>query len=309
MPRLARAVVALTLLTCSPDASAPAAEGVDTAGPLQVFVVSEPLRYFAARIGGPDVAVSFPAPSGVDPSAWTPDTETVVAYQNADLVLRSGAGFARWADLVSLPSARVVDTSAAYRQRLRRRPGAVSHQHGPAGEHSHNKLAHTTWLDPQLAILQAAAVTDALVRLRPESESAFRLRLAALVADLDSLDDRLAAAAGPLADTPLLFSHPIYEYLIGRFELDARSLDWEPDEPPSARQWRELEAVTREHPARWLLWEAEPLAEIDRALRARGIESRVFDPCGRSPAEGDFMTVMRSNAETLETLSTATRAD
>jgi len=304
---LVRALVALTLLACSPDASEPDARGTDTAGALRVFVVNEPLRYFAARIGGPHVEVSFPAPAGVDPSTWTPDSETAAAYQTADVVLRSGAGFAGWVDLVSLPSARVVDTSAAYRERLRRRAGAATHQHGPGGEHSHGELAHTTWLDPQLAALQAAAAADALVRLRPELESAFQSELETLVADLGALDVRLEAAAEALGETPLLFSHPVYEYLIGRYELNTRSLHWEPDVPPTAQQWRELAALTREHPARWLLWESAPLPEVARELGERGIESRVFDPCANSPAEGDFLSVMRANVGTLEAISAAPR--
>lgn len=305
MRTFVRGLAAAILVACSPETGAPSSSEAAANQPASVFVVNEPLRYFAERIGGPHVEVSFPAPAGIDPSAWTPDAETVAAYQGADLVLRSGAGYARWVDLVSLPAARVVDTSVTYRERLRHRAGAVTHQHGPSGEHSHSELAHTIWLDPQLAILQAAAVADALVRVRPAFESAFRSQLEALVADLDALDDRLTAAAKALAGTPLLFSHPVYEYLIGRYELNARSLDWEPNVPPSAQQWRELAAVTREHPARWLLWEAEPLPEIDRALRERGIESRVFDPCGDTPAEGDFLAVMRANAERLEALSTS----
>ena len=32
-------------------------------------------------------------------------------------------------------------------------------------------------------------------------------------------------------------------------------------------------------------------------------ESVVFDPCGRTPADGDFLRVMRANAERLEALS------
>jgi len=290
------------LLACSPPSETPAPAAVTPSSELRVFVVNEPLRYFAERIGGPHVEVILPAPPGIDPSTWTPDAETVAAYQSADLVLRSGAGYADWIDLVSLPAARVIDTSAAYRQRLRQRTGTVTHQHGPGGEHSHGELAHTTWLDPQLAILQATAVANALVRARPAHESAFRSELAALVADLDALDGRLAAAATALAGSPLLFSHPVYEYLIGRYALNARSLDWEPDVAPTARQWRDLAAVVREQPVQWLLWEAEPLPEIDRALRERGIESVVFDPCGGTPEDGDFLRVMRANAERLAAL-------
>ena len=52
-----------------------------------VFVVNHPLQYFAERIGGDGVAVVFPATKDEDPAYWSPDPETVAAYQEADLSL------------------------------------------------------------------------------------------------------------------------------------------------------------------------------------------------------------------------------
>jgi zinc transport system substrate-binding protein len=196
----------------------------------------------------------------------------------------------------------MVDTSAALGDRLLPLEESVTHQHGPTGAHSHAGLAFTIWLDPTLAILQARAVAKAFGRARPEHEAALRANLAALEADLRALDTRLEAAARAIGDTPLLFSHPVYPYLIRRYGLDARSLHWEPDEPPDARAWRELREVLAEHPARWMLWEAEPLPETARSLRELDIESRVFDPCANVPEEGDFLAIMARNAEVLESL-------
>jgi zinc transport system substrate-binding protein len=87
-------------------------------GPLSVFVVNHPLRFMAESIGGEHVRVSFPAPADIDPATWIPDGDTLTAYQSADLILLNGAGYARWVGLASLPRARVVDTSAAFGDRL-----------------------------------------------------------------------------------------------------------------------------------------------------------------------------------------------
>ena len=291
----------------SPGDAGAGAEETATTATLRVFVVNEPLRYFAARIGGPHADVHFPAPAGIDPSTWTPGAETVAEAQAADLVLRNGAGYARWVGLASLPSERVVDTSTRYRERLLERASAVTHRHGPGGEHSHTELAFTTWLDPQLAILQATAVADALSERAPQHEARFRARLGALVTDLEELDTRLAAAAEQLGDAPILFSHPVYDYLIARFGLNAKSLHWEPGVPPTDRQWHDLDHQRRGHPARWLLWEAEPLPETAQTLRERGIESAVFDPCGATPEAGDFLAVLTANAARLEAIASAAR--
>ena len=54
---------------------------------LLIYTVNYPLQYFAQRIGGEFVTVKFPAPPGIDPAFWNPDTKTVAEYQSADVIL------------------------------------------------------------------------------------------------------------------------------------------------------------------------------------------------------------------------------
>ena len=70
---------------------------------LKVYTVNYPLAYFAERIGGDYVEVIFPAPPDIDPAFWTPDGATIGGYQNADLIILNGAGYAKWTEKVSLP--------------------------------------------------------------------------------------------------------------------------------------------------------------------------------------------------------------
>ena len=267
---------------------------------LVVYTVNEPLRDFAVRIGGDAVDVSFPAPADVDPAFWSPAPETVVAYQSADLILLQGAGYARWVERASLFSGRLVDTSAGFADRLIPLEHSVTHGHGPKGEHTHAGTAHTAWLDPTLAILQARAVAEALARTRPEQASALRERFALLEAELVALDQRLAAVAEVWGARPLLFSHPVYPYFTRRYGLNARSLHWEPDVLPDDREWEKLGALLGEHPAEWILWEDEPLRETVRRLETLGVRSVVYAPCANSPPRSDFLSVMRDNAARLE---------
>jgi zinc transport system substrate-binding protein len=262
--------------------------------------VNEPLAFFARRIGGEAVDVRFPAPPDVDPAHWSPDPETVAAYQEADVILLNGAGYAGWVARATLPGDALVDTSAGFADRLLPVEGAVSHQHGPAGEHSHAGTAFTTWLDPTLAVQQARAVADAIGKHRPERAGELAASLAGLEADLLELDARLAKAALTLAGAPILFSHPVYQYLQHRYGLNARSLHWEPDEAPDAKAWRGLEALLAEHPARLVLWEGAPLPETRARLEELGLRSVVFDPGGRRTDTGDWLALMQQNVQRLE---------
>jgi len=142
-------------------------------------------------------------------------------------------------------------------------------------------------------------VQQALANARPAEAARFATSFAALEADLLALDAALARAAARLGDTPLLFSHPVYQYLERRYELNGRSLHWEPDTLPSQAMWRELDALLAQHPARVMIWEGEPLPETARELEARGLRSIVFSPAGNRPEAGDFLGVMQGNAARL----------
>jgi zinc transport system substrate-binding protein len=250
--------------------------------------------------------VSFPAPPGTDPSFWKPNAETIARYQQADLILVNGAGFAGWVDTATLPGSRVIDTSAAMVDRLLQLEGAVTHSHGGMGEHSHAGYATCLWLDPTLAKAQAAAIATAFANARPDDKAAFDQGRAALDADLDALDARLAAVAARIGTTPLLFSHPIYAYLIRRYGLNARSVNFEPTEVPGHFALAQLEEKLEGHPAKLLVWEAEPLAETTAELERRGITSTVFAPLAEAPAGGDYLSAMSENAARLEAAFPAT---
>jgi zinc transport system substrate-binding protein len=292
-------IAGLVLAGCAGNgpAESPAADTGDSSE-IVVYTVNYPLKYFAERIGGDRVRVELPAPADVDPAFWSPDVETVSAYQGADLVLDNGAGYAAWLERVSLPSSVVVDTSKGFRDRFVTVDDAVVHAHGPEGEHSHGTAAFTIWLDPQLALQQAGAVRDALAARDPDAAAEFEKGYRALETDLLELDRAIEATVGG-SDLPLMASHPVYQYLAGRYRLNLASVHFEPDEFPDAAAWGDLEAKLAEHPARWMLWEGRPLPETAAKLRDLGIESVVFDPCGNTPTEGDYLTVMNANAAAL----------
>jgi zinc transport system substrate-binding protein len=306
---LSALTIALAFLACSkpPDEteSAPKPLSPYAPKPLLVYTVNYPLQYFAERIGGDLVEVVFPAPTDEDPAYWSPDAETVAAYQQADLILLNGAGYAKWAATASLPLARLVDTSAAFTDRYVPLTEGVTHTHGPEGEHAHKGYAFTTWLDPVLAIEQARAIKDALSKALPEQEELMVENFERLQADLLVLDAELGLAFGALADEALIFSHPVYQYLAQKYGLDGISLHWEPDEAPTDKMWRELQDLLADHPATWVLWEDTPLVETSRRLTEIGLGSIVFAPGANTPAEGDYGAVMLENVSRLETAVTS----
>ena len=269
------------------------------AGPLSIYVVNYPLKYFAERIGGDHVKVEFPVPADVDPAYWDPDLANIAAYQKADLILLNGAGYAKWIAKVSLPRSKIVDTSRQFKDRYITTQKAMTHSHGGAGEHAHEDLAFTTWLDFGLAARQAQAIAAAMGRKRPQLRDTFQRNYKALETDLKGLERDVKAIVSKNPATPLMVSHPVYDYFARPYGLNIMSVHWEPDQVPGDSQLTEFKGILKRHPAQWMIWEGEPVRAAVDKLKALGVDSLVFDPCSNRPDQGDFMTVMRSNVDNL----------
>jgi zinc transport system substrate-binding protein len=291
-------MLVVTAIGCSPDAPPPADTESTTPTPTigLVEVTNEPLAWVVERLTGPMVEIRFRAAVAPDPAYWRPTTEDVLAMQQADLIVLNGASYEPWLKEVSLPASRLVDTTATVGDRLISVAEAVTHSHGPEGEHEHTATAFTTWLDPTLLVEQARAVERALAGRWPEHGGLFAERFEALVADLTELDAELDAATAPLADEHLVFSHPVYQYLQDRYGLTGGSVHFEPDVMPDEAQWRELDHLLEHGGAEWMIWEAEPTAEIRDALSERGLGVIAIAPCSTPPESGDFLETMRANA-------------
>ena len=293
------AITVLLLGGCGGEREVSNTEVVADTGVPVIYTVNYPLAWMAQQLAGDAAAVVFPAPAGIDPAFWQPDVDTVLQYQRADLVLLNGANYARWTANVSLPASRLLDTSASYRDQFIPVTAGPLHSHGPGGERSHGELAFTTWLDLELAQQQAQAVATALQRLLPAESAAIEQRRASLQQVLVTMDARLTALGQLLGNTRVLYSHPVYQYLQRRYQLNGRAVHWEPDQVPEEAQWSGLQDILQSHPARIMLWEAQPLPEVQARLAELGVKTVIFSPMGTRPSSGDFASGMAANIDRL----------
>jgi len=270
------------------------------AEPLTVFVVNYPIQYFTERIGGEHVNVVFPAPADVDPAYWMPNRPTIANFQQAELILLNGAGYARWVNMVSLSRFRIVNTSARFKDGYIEAAEVITHTHGSEGDHAHEALAFTTWIDFSLAGEHARAITAALNRKRPTLRDIFEQNYALLEKDLITLDRAIKEIVSKDRTRPLVVSHPVYEYFARGYGLNIKSVHWEPDGILTNKQIMELNGILKEHPAKWMIWEGNVMKQSAEKLKAIGIDSLVFNPCGNTPDQGDFLSVMEQNIENLK---------
>ncbi len=271
----------------------------------RVYTTFYPTTYFARRIGGDCVEVVCPLPAQADPIVWRPPPATIEAYQQADLIVINGAGFEKWVETVILPPSRVVDTAEPLAEQLLKYEGAITHSHGPAGQHSHEGVDGHTWLDPIHAKVQADEIRKALALLLPEHAEKFQADYRKLAADLDTLDQSLTELSDILKDQHLLASHPAYNYLAKRYGWELTSLDLDPAAMPDDETLAEIRGTLESKPAGVILWESPPQRQIAERLKDEfGLVSVTFSPCeslDRAAIAGgeDYLTVMNENIANL----------
>lgn len=296
------AVMSLSLCAagCGRDNDTPRAS-TDT-GPTRPVILTDayPTLFLVERIGADRVHAVLPLPEGADPIFWMPDDAAIRMYQDADLIVLNGAGFAKWVDKVSLPEARVVKAADALPDPLIRYEHAVEHSHGPSGDHAHEGIDGHTWLDPVNAAAQADRIRAGMVEAFPAHRMRFEKAHAALASDLQALNRELHRVSTRLGNTPLLASHPAYNYVARRYGWNLRNLDLDPEAVPDANTLATVEQAAREHGAHILLWESAPSAGALEAWQAAlDLKHVVFSPAEMPPATGDYLTVMAGNIARL----------
>ncbi len=272
---------------------------VQGAEKVKVVSVNYPLHYFAERIATDSFALDYLVAPGVDPAFWEPGDEALMAFQKADIVIRNGADYAKWMNVVTLPSTTMVDTSRAFSDRLIKVEGGA-HSHGDGAVHSHAGTAFTTWIDFSQAAIQAEAIAKRMTRYAPAEAKEIAENLAALKVDFGELDQKMKSLGKKLNGQSFVVSHPIYQYWARAYGVKVDSLEWEPDMALGEKEIADLKAVISQASPQWMIWEGEPTKGNVEVLAQLGLSSLVFSPAANRPGEGDWLTVMHQNIKNLE---------
>lgn len=212
-----RLLLALLLLT-------PALAG---ALPLRVAVSVLPQKYFVERVAGERARVTVLVGPGQSPATFDPGPRSIAEVAGCDLLLPLGLPFERnWLPrLVAVnPDLRVVDMSTGLM-----RLALPGHRHG-AREHAGEPDPHL-WTDPRRVERMLPRLTKALAAIDPEGANAYRANAAAFAADLERLDDELAALLAPLRGRRFLVFHPSWGYFAERYALVQVAIELEGKEP------------------------------------------------------------------------------
>jgi len=264
-------------------------------GRTQIVVTSQPLLEMTQTLVGDHASTLQVVPDGTSSPDWSPTAADARTMQQASLVLLSGAGYEPWKDRVSLPRSRVRDTAAGYYDQLIRIPDAVTHQHGPAGSHSHPGTVWATWLDPNLCAAQLHQISLNCIRLMPDQKQAIKTAEAKLAAELNALNAMiLSIRAAAKDDALVVFSDaPHYQYLTQRLGWELRYLHWTVSGPLTDADRTELQGLLKSESdtvaavtnRRWFLLDSRQSVETETYVRDSGFTVIRIDLCETASSE------------------------
>jgi zinc transport system substrate-binding protein len=229
-------------------------------GNVRVVASILPIAYFVERVGGPDVEVSVLVGPGQDPHTFEPTPKLVTKLAEAQVLFEMGFPFEE--TLVkkigsTFKNVQIVDLQQGIKLRAMTEEEAEAeeaehshgHQHGQ-GEHreqSHEagEMDQHSWLDPQLAKIQARTIADTLIRIDPGHKEQYEKNLKEFQADLDAVHEQLTRALAPVKGKSFFVFHPAYGYFGDAYGIKQIPVQLGGKEP-TARQLARLIELAKE---------------------------------------------------------------
>lgn len=160
---------------------------------------------------------------------------------------------------------------------------ATTHDHEGGGDnHQHGEHDPHIWLDPDNAIVIAAAITESLIKLRPELAETFKQRRDIFSARIKVVDQQLAKKLAPLAGKGFAVYHEGYQHFVAHYGLKQMAyVTLTPDRKPGARHLHQLRTQLKDQ-AVCLFNEPYYDPKLTDSLAAElGLRTGVLDPIGR----------------------------
>jgi zinc transport system substrate-binding protein len=151
----------------------------------------------------------------------------------------------------------------------------AEHGHGEAEKHGHEAgdMDQHTWLDPQLAKIQAKTIADTLIRIDPSHKDQYEKNFKGLQADLDAIHEQLKKALAPVKGKSFFVFHPAYGYFGDAYGLKQVPVQIGGKEP-TARQLARLIELAKEDGVRVIFVQPQFSKKTAEAL-AKGIGGAV----------------------------------
>lgn len=252
---------------------------------LKVAVSIPPLLDFVREVGSDRVEAELLVPPGVDPHTYEIHPVQMRFLAQARLLVVVGLGLEWWLeDVVSAagnPDLEVVVTSEGIET---------------LGDDPH------IWLDPLNAVLQVAAIRDALIRADPGGRLVYEMNSARYISRILDLHDEIKERISPWTHKEFVALHGAWAYFARRYGLKQLAvIEPRPGREPSAREVARITSLIRERGVRAIFVEVQHSPKVAELIAAEtGAALVTLDPLGGTPGREDYPSLLRYNLERME---------
>lgn len=289
-----------------------------------------PVHGIAARVMDGVGAPGLLVPPGASPHGYALRPSEARALQEADVVFWVGEDLEPWLEepIASLPRhATIVELSTLdgltllpYREDAEFEDGhdhgqdqdhgsddhaaqddehdhaAAEHDHGHDHDHDHGGMDQHIWLDPQNAIVIAAAMADTLAERDPGNAPLYDANAVAFAEEIAGLEAEVAARLAPVEGKRFVVFHDAYHYFEARFGFEASgSIAFRDASAPSAERIREVREAIAAREVACVFAEPQFNTDLTRTvIEGTGARAGTLDPLGThlEPGPGFYPALM-----------------
>jgi zinc transport system substrate-binding protein len=267
------------------------------AGKVKVAVSIAPLADLAQQVGGEYVTVTTLIPPAASPHTYEPTPAQVKEVAEAHVLALIGLGFEFWAEDIiesaANPALIVVQTSEGVK--------VVHDEHEHEGEEHEVGNPHI-WLNPRNAMVQVKHIGDALVEADPAHQTGYEANTEATLAQLEALDEEIAAQVVTWSSREFIAFHPSWIYFAQRYGLrQVAVVERTPGKEPSPAELAEIIETARRIGAKAIFAEPQFSSKAAETIAAEsGAQVLFLNPLGGSDGPTSYLEMMRYNVGQME---------
>ena len=300
------ASTALLLSACAGDAGG-GSTGAD--GTISVATSFYPVTWLVEEIGGDEVTVTSMTPANIEPHDFELSPAEIAKMAETDAIIYV-RGFQPSLDeaIDSISGPRVIDLSDSVNLEPLGADDDQERDDASAGdeEHDHSTLDPHFWLDPKRMEDAAGGIEKALSNLAPDKAQAFADNLTVIEAELGDLDSDFENGLATCQRRTIVTSHAAFGYLAEEYGLEQTPISGiDPDREPSPADLAAVKKIIEETGTTTVFSEELVSPKTAEALAEEaGVDVAVLNTVEGQPAEGDYLSAMTANLETLRTALT-----
>jgi zinc transport system substrate-binding protein len=264
---------------------------------INVVTTIMPLQYFIEAIGGKKISATVMVSPGANPHTYEPIPSQMKALNNADLYVKVGSGIEfelAWMDKIKGLNKNMAVCDASKGIRLISMQEHACNPGHEAEAHFHGQRDPHIWLSPDNAILIAANIRDALIKLDPKEREFYKKNFSAIAIELDKLKRDIHDKLDKIENRKFMVFHPAWGYFAADFGLVQISAECSGKEP-TPRQLKELIKLARDQEIK-VIFVSPQFSQRSANVVAREIRGKVVVI---DPLSGDYIENLRKTAKAI----------